>query len=48
MKKRKENMFVINKAHTKRYKNTAIPYMQQLLNVENKEKQMILKNSELC
>ena len=48
MKKRKENIFVINKAHTKRYKNTAIPYMQQLLNVENKEKQMILKNSELC
>ena len=24
MKKRKENIFVINKAHTKRYKNTAI------------------------
>ena len=48
MKKRKENIFVINKAQTKKYKNTAIPYMQQLLNVENKEKQMILKNSELC
>ena len=46
MKKRKEKKFVVNKAHTERYKKSAIPYMQNLLNEENESKQLILKNTQ--
>ena len=40
MKKRKVKLF---KTNTQRYKKSAIPYMQELLNKENAEKTMILK-----
>ena len=43
MKKRKGQQFVINKTNTKRYKRSAIPYMQNLLNDEDERKQNILK-----
>ena len=44
MKKRKEQKFVVNKANTKRYKRSAIPYMQNLLNLEDDRKHAILKS----
>ena len=45
MKKRKSEKFMRNKARTKRYQKSAIPYMQQLLNADNEEKNemMLLK-----
>ena len=42
MKKRKEQKFVVNKANTKRYKRSAIPYIQNLLNLEKDRKHAIL------
>ena len=44
MKKRKEQKFVVNKANTKRYKRSAIPYMQNLLNLEDDRKHAILNS----
>ena len=38
MKKRKSEKFKRNKARTNRYQKSAIPYMQQLLNADNEEK----------
>ena len=43
MKKRKGQKFVMNKTNTRRYKRSAIPYMQNLLNNEEERKQNILK-----
>ena len=43
MKKRKGKLFKTNKTNTQRYKRSAIPYMQELLNKENDEKNFILK-----
>ena len=44
MKKRKEKKYVINKANTKRYRRSAIPHMQNLLNQEHDRKQSVLKS----
>ena len=43
MKKRKDEKFQTFKARTKRYKNSALPYMRRLLNTENEEKNALLK-----
>ena len=43
MKKRKVKLFKTNRTNTQRYRRSAIPYMQELLNKENAEKQMLLK-----
>ena len=43
MRKRKEQKFVVNKTKTRRYKRSAIPYMQNLLNLENDRKNAVLK-----
>ena len=42
MKKRREKKFVVNKANTRRYKRSAIPYMQNLLNIENDRKHTMM------
>ena len=42
MKKRREKKFVVNKANTRRYKRSAIPYMQSLLNIENDRKHTMM------
>ena len=42
MKRRKEQKFVVNKANTRRYKRSAIPYMQNLLNIENDRKHTMM------
>jgi hypothetical protein len=44
MKMRKEKKYVVNKAKTKRYRRSAIPYMQKILNLENDKQQAILKS----
>ena len=44
MKKRKSRRFQIVKAHTNRYKKSAMPYMTKLLNDEYEEKCSIMKN----
>ena len=43
MKKRKGKLFKSNKTNTQRHKRSAIPYMQELLNKGNAEKNLILK-----
>ena len=43
MKKRKTQKYVKNKARTKRYQNSAIPYMQKLLNKDDAERRITLK-----
>ena len=43
MIKRKVKKFKINNAKTKRYSNSAIPYMQRLLNKENEKKERFKK-----
>ena len=43
MKKRKAEKYVKNKARTKRYQNSAIPYMLKLLNKDDAERNSILK-----
>ena len=43
MKKRKTEKYMKNKARTKRYQNSAIPYMQKLLNKDDSERNLILK-----
>ena len=43
MKKRKAEKYLKNKARTKRYQNSAIPYMQKLLNKDDAERNLILK-----
>ena len=43
MKRRKTDKFQTFKAKTKRYKNSALPYMRRLLNAENEEKDTLLK-----
>jgi hypothetical protein len=35
MKKRKVNKYKVNRANTERYKLSAIPYMQRLMNNNN-------------
>ena len=44
MRKRKSRRFQNVKAHTNRYKKSAIPYMTKLLNDEYEEKCSIMKN----
>ena len=44
MKKRKVKKFRVIKARTKRYKDSAIPYMQNLLNVEDERKVAWMKS----
>jgi hypothetical protein len=39
MKLRNTEAFNVNKANTERYKNSAIPFMQRLLNEHEKQKQ---------
>ena len=43
MKKRKMKKYQIKKAFTKRYKNSAIPYMRRLLNKDDEEKKSCMK-----
>ena len=43
MQKRYNERFKVKDTWTERYKRSAIPYMQKLLNLENKQKQDILK-----
>ena len=43
MKKRNTQKYKINLAKTKRYKKSAIPFMADLLNKEDREKRMMLK-----
>ena len=42
MKKRCTDKFKVNKASTNRYKFSAIPYMQRLLNEKEKELQQVI------
>ena len=42
MKKRCTEKFTVNKASTNRYKFSAIPYMQRLLNEKEKELQQVI------
>ena len=42
MKKRSQALFKVNKARTSRYKDSAIPYLQRLLNEEFKQRERIL------
>ena len=44
MKKRKQRKFKINQVKTQRYKKSAIPYMQSLLNKENNMKRITMNN----
>ena len=43
MRKRGHEKYIVNKALTERYKLSAIPYMQRLLNESEKKKQEILR-----
>jgi hypothetical protein len=43
MKKRREQEFVVNKAKTRRYKKSAIPFIQNLLNNESDKKKATIK-----
>ena len=43
MKKRNEKKYKENKTKTTRYKKSAIPFMQKLLNKENEEKRLIME-----
>ena len=43
MRKRGHEKYIVNKAFTERYKLSAIPYMQRLLNESEKKKQEILR-----
>ena len=43
MKKRSQSIFKINQARTSRYKNSAIPFMQRLLNEDFKKREKIFK-----
>ena len=42
MKKRRQEIYKIKKPNTKRYKNSAIPYMTKLLNVDDEKRRKIL------
>ena len=42
MQKRHKEKFKVKDTWTERYKKSAIPYMQKLLNIENKQKHDIL------
>ena len=42
MIKRKTNKFIVNKAITERYKKSAIPYMQRMLNEEERQLQRVI------
>ena len=42
MKKRSQAIFKVNKARTSRYKDSAIPYLQRLLNEDFKQRERIL------
>lgn len=44
MKLRKQKKYKILKANTKRYKQSALPYMRRLLNDEDAKKSLFLKN----
>ena len=44
MKKRNTMKFKTNKTRTERYRKSAIPYMQRLLNNENNQKTSIIKS----
>ena len=44
MKKRKTMKFKTNKTRTERYRKSAIPYMQRLLNKEDNMKTSIIKS----
>ena len=44
MVQRSSEKFKVNKAITERYKKSAIPYMQRLLNNEDKELQRMMGN----
>ena len=44
MNKRKQRKFKINQVKTQRYKKSAIPYMQSLLNKENNMKIITMNN----
>ena len=43
MKKRNTRKFKVNFARTKRYKNSAIPYMVKLMNEEEETRKIIMK-----
>lgn len=43
MPKRYNQQFIVNNAWTERHKRSAIPFMQKLLNEEDKAKRDILK-----
>ena len=45
MKLRRKKKYKILKANTKRYKQSALPYMRRLLNDENEKKSLFLKNT---
>jgi hypothetical protein len=44
MKKRRQQKYLTKKYNTNRYKKSALPYMRNLLNIENAKKNVILKN----
>ena len=44
MKKRRQQKYQTKKYNTNRYKKSALPYMRNLLNIENTKKNVILKN----
>ena len=54
MEKRKLDVFQVNRTQTERYKNSAIPQMQRMLNVhENKRREILKKismpvNNDFC
>ena len=43
MEKRRSIKFKLAKVKTKRYKNSAIPYMARLLNIDEEKKKLIMK-----
>ena len=46
MQLRKTNKFEINKQRTKRYQQSAIPYMQELLNNYQNERRKLIKEPD--
>ena len=43
MEKRRSIKFKLAKVKTKRYKNSAIPYMARLLNIDEEKKKLMMK-----
>ena len=44
--RRHTNKYIINKANTTRYQNSAIPFMQKMINEQDKKKRKLLQFQE--